>query len=312
MVGYYSLAGLIFLAIAYYILKRIRALTILGAAQLKGSRLGGTPSWTLGWTVEESDCPSRPLTCWQKVLRQGVTMNHQERFFAVTRGSEPLFSFNPSNVFELTICGSVLASISKLGQPAGYNKDPHRKRLSRLWSDIAAWLALIEDLPSAEYESKITASLRTFTADAREAMSFIDKANNKQFSFQIWRENLASNRSDNEPPPALAGISKDDGIRPWRFELAVRDTLLNRQFFITSDSRMGLELDDMREGDLIALFLGTQVPFVVREVASDVYIKVGECYVHGITDGEAMQDTAKWHASLKDIVLNDLGDQDRP
>jgi hypothetical protein len=75
---------------------------------------------------------------------------------------------------------------------------------------------------------------------------------------------------------------------------------------------MGLELDDMREGDLIALFLGAQVPFVVREAASDVYIKVGECNVHGIMDGEAMQDTAKWHASLKDIVLNDLGDQDRP
>jgi hypothetical protein len=35
-----------------------------------------------------------------------------------------------------------------------------------------------------------------------------------------------------------------------------RDALLNRQFFITSDSRMGLGLDDVREGDLIALFLG--------------------------------------------------------
>jgi len=99
-------------------------------------------------------------------------------------------------------------------------------------------------------------------------------------------------------------MSKDDEIRLWRFELAVRDALLNRQFFfITSDSRMGLGLDDVREGDLIALFLGAQVPFVVREVASDVYILVGECYVHGIMDGEAMQDAAKWHASLRNIVL---------
>ena len=62
-------------------------------------------------------------------------------------------------------------------------------------------------------------------------------------------------------------------------------------------------LDDMDEDDLIALFLGTQVPFVVREVASDVYILVGECYVYGIMDGEAMQDVAKWQASLRDIVL---------
>jgi hypothetical protein len=31
-------------------------------------------------------------------------------------------------------------------------------------------------------------------------------------------------------------------------------------------------LDDMREGVLITLFLGVQVPFVVREAAFDVYI----------------------------------------
>jgi hypothetical protein len=78
---------------------------------------------------------------------------------------------------------------------------------------------------------------------------------------------------------------------------------INRQFFMTSDFRMCFGLDDMDEDDLIALFLGTQVPFVVREVASDVYILVGECYVYGIMDGEAMQDVAKWQASLRDIVL---------
>ena len=59
-------------------------------------------------------------------------------------------------------------------------------------------------------------------------------------------------------------MSKDGEIRLWRFELAVGDALLNRQLFITSDSRMGWGLDDVREGDLIALFLGVQVPFVKR------------------------------------------------
>jgi hypothetical protein len=80
---------------------------------------------------------------------------------------------------------------------------------------------LIEDLPEAEHESKITAFLRTLTADAREATSFIDKANSKQFSFRSWRDNFASNPSDGEPPPALAGMSKDDEIRLWHFELVV-------------------------------------------------------------------------------------------
>jgi hypothetical protein len=59
----------------------------------------------------------------------------------------------------------------------------------------------------------------------------------------------------------------------------------------------------VREGDLVALFLGAQAPFVISEVASDVYILVGECYVHSVMNDEAMQDAAKWHASLRDIVL---------
>jgi hypothetical protein len=48
-------------------------------------------------------------------------------------------------------------------------------------------------------------------------------------------------------------------------------------------------LNDMREGDFIALFLGAQVPFVAREVASDVYVLVGEYYVYSIVNDEAMQ-----------------------
>ncbi len=53
----------------------------------------------------------------------------------------------------------------------------------------------------------------------------------------------------------------------YRVSSLQRDALLNRQFFITSNSRMGLGLDDVREGDLIALFLGAQVLFVVRGVS---------------------------------------------
>jgi hypothetical protein len=48
--------------------------------------------------------------------------------------------------------------------------------------------------------------------------------------------------------------------------------------------------------------------------ASRVCISVGKCYVHGIMGGEAMQDTTKWHASLRDTYRSEmiLGDRDRP
>ncbi|KAF2143539.1 uncharacterized protein K452DRAFT_198784, partial [Aplosporella prunicola CBS 121167] len=39
-------------------------------------------------------------------------------------------------------------------------------------------------------------------------------------------------------------------------------------------------------GDRIAILLGGSVPFVLRPYR-EYYVIVGECYVHGIMDGEA-------------------------
>lgn len=46
---------------------------------------------------------------------------------------------------------------------------------------------------------------------------------------------------------------------------------------------------DSKVGDRICIFKGGSVPFVVRENVSGYYQLVGECYIHGIMDGEAME-----------------------
>jgi hypothetical protein len=42
-------------------------------------------------------------------------------------------------------------------------------------------------------------------------------------------------------------------------------------------------------GDEIALLFGLSAPFVVRQQGSTDFKLVGECFVHGIMDGEAME-----------------------
>ena len=44
-------------------------------------------------------------------------------------------------------------------------------------------------------------------------------------------------------------------------------------------------------GDVVCIFHGAEVPFVLRPEANDRYRLLGEAYVHGIMDGEFM-DTA--------------------
>ena len=45
-----------------------------------------------------------------------------------------------------------------------------------------------------------------------------------------------------------------------------------------------------REGDLIAVAAGSQIPIVLRSRRVEEYEVVGACYIHGIMDSEGLDD----------------------
>lgn len=85
---------------------------------------------------------------------------------------------------------------------------------------------------------------------------------------------------------------------------------LNRKFFVTRRGYMGIGPKDMQPDDEIHVLSGTSVPFVMRKVTDEadastidlaaedglvLYRMIGECYVHGIMQGEATRrDDAEW------------------
>jgi WD repeat-containing protein 55 len=72
------------------------------------------------------------------------------------------------------------------------------------------------------------------------------------------------------------------------FEAAVK----GRKFGTTSKRYIGLFPRGTRPGDQIGVLLGGHIPFVVRPWrTSGSFQLIGECYVHGIMDGEVMQMT---------------------
>lgn len=60
-----------------------------------------------------------------------------------------------------------------------------------------------------------------------------------------------------------------------------------RQFFVTKGNRIGLAPLHARIGDLVCILLGGEVPLLLRE-DEQVLTFVGECYVHGLMDGEGL------------------------
>jgi hypothetical protein len=72
------------------------------------------------------------------------------------------------------------------------------------------------------------------------------------------------------------------------FNLGLRRAAFYRRFFVTKMGYFGLAPQSVDVGDRICLFLGGRTPFVIRATEDNRYRLLGECYTHGIMDGQAM------------------------
>ena len=68
----------------------------------------------------------------------------------------------------------------------------------------------------------------------------------------------------------------------------VGTTLRGRTFFTTADGRIGVSARETQPGDQVCVILGCSLPLILRSTERGQYQIVGNCYVHGIMDGEAL------------------------
>ncbi|KAK5009727.1 hypothetical protein LTR28_013730 [Elasticomyces elasticus] len=83
------------------------------------------------------------------------------------------------------------------------------------------------------------------------------------------------------------GVLLDEIYR--ELEEAVYAACSGRTYFTTMKRYMGLGPKYARQGDRICVFTGSHVPFIVRPHRDQSYQLVGECYVHGIMQGEVLR-----------------------
>lgn len=74
----------------------------------------------------------------------------------------------------------------------------------------------------------------------------------------------------------------------WRFCETVQ-FCFDRRFFITSEGYFGIGPEVSIPGDKICVFFGGETPFVLWPQKDGTYRLCGECYVHGLMDGEAIE-----------------------
>ncbi|KAH6699937.1 hypothetical protein BKA64DRAFT_714229 [Cadophora sp. MPI-SDFR-AT-0126] len=60
----------------------------------------------------------------------------------------------------------------------------------------------------------------------------------------------------------------------------------------------------MEPSDIIAIFAGAKVPYVLRAFKDqDKYSLIGECYVHGLMEGEAFEELEQGKRKLETFAV---------
>lgn len=97
--------------------------------------------------------------------------------------------------------------------------------------------------------------------------------------------------------------------QPSRFRETAIPLCERRRLFLTLNGLLGIGPDTVREGDVVAVLSGGEVPFILRPTNNrasavdgiDRYLLVGECFIEGLMNGEAVH-TATSHALLSGTV----------
>jgi hypothetical protein len=94
-------------------------------------------------------------------------------------------------------------------------------------------------------------------------------------------------------PSEIDLLRRESSNADWHeYELRAVNVLWHRSFFATDNGYMGLGPNALEVGDVVCVLFGGNVPFILRP-KNGVYQLVGEAYVHGIMEGEAIK---QWEA----------------
>ncbi|OCK83978.1 hypothetical protein K432DRAFT_463823 [Lepidopterella palustris CBS 459.81] len=103
--------------------------------------------------------------------------------------------------------------------------------------------------------------------------------------------NDISNKSQAKASDSLMGKEAHEVLqaRAQNYILALQENLCGWRFIVTKGGFVGVAPPSAQEGDVISIFNGGAVPFLIRRSSSvqGAFQLVGECYVHGIMDGDA-------------------------
>ena len=115
----------------------------------------------------------------------------------------------------------------------------------------------------------------------------------KYFNVSGMRKRLSVSRM--EDPSALTGFGERspprDLVHASQFLQAHLKAACGRRFCTTSKGYVGLAQPGVRLGNTVVVLHGGKTAYLLQKVRSKGHRFVGECYIHGLMNGEALTKT---------------------
>jgi hypothetical protein len=106
---------------------------------------------------------------------------------------------------------------------------------------------------------------------------------------------------DFSPYPEL---QHDTSNGEWKNYLHEAHSMSYRRAFITmTKGNMGLAPNAAQPGDVVCIFFGCKVPYILRPVGEH-YLFIGDAYIHDIMDGEAMEQVHTGELEKRTFVIS--------
>jgi hypothetical protein len=286
-------------------------------------RVPNLPSW-----VPDLTLPIRPLPLWAVTSRDplyATASSLKPHFEFADEGRELRLQANKwdtvaavgedSNLFNALarghLRGDILNIVSDIGPTYAPTQEP---TLTAFWRTLIANASSEGELPAPstlaplfiEWLVKMVDDAQSFSALSWPMRATMDKISQLPAPSHSRKANRTAlhtavnnfvNLFDSDTYPLVRAFGKvcvdfaarDARIKP--FHDAFKANYLDRRLFVTRQGYLGIAPWTLREGDTVMIVPGSYVPFVFREWnEGGTWRLIGEAYVHGIMNGEAVKD----------------------
>ena len=245
----------------------------------------------IGWPRALTDLPSW-VPDWTFPPRNTVFGDIAESVGYRASGNSPIAAGAGHSPTRIAFNGILVDTIAKTSAmlKAGAYDDTVTSRKGNS-AEIISWLEDVSQIAQSSLDSQESGQVSDDLWRALIANQVQGKIASTGYrdlfrSFIKYHKYLAANGS-------RTGVEEDTIRATESFTPILSSTCGRRTFFRTSKGFLGLAPTGALEGDSVCIILGAVTPFVIRDSVQEstevCYSLVGECYVHGLMNGEGLE-----------------------